>query len=214
MRPKLLALALVIICISNAAVAQEKRLVALGSGGRKVALVIGNSSYKAGLLRNPVNDAADMRKALRDKGFAVSDCCDNVSLPKLTSTIAEWTSSLQKDDIAVFYYSGHGIRVDRTDYLVPIDYSSSSTQADVPFVTYPVDRLQDKIQERGTKANVIILDACRDNPFVLGKGSENGMAPIVAAVGTLVIFAASPGRTASVTTGRNSLFTQVLLEEL
>jgi len=197
------------------AFSQDKRIVPLGSGGRKVALVIGNSSYSVGSLTNPVKDAAAMRKALRAKGFLVSDCCDNLGIQKMTSTINDWTRNLQKDDVALFYYSGHGIRVDSTDYLVPSDYSSSNTLADVPYSAYSVDRLQEKMQERGTRTNVIILDACRDNPFITSKSLGKGLAGTAAGFGTFIMYAASPGKTASDnSTSDNSLFTKVLLQSL
>jgi uncharacterized caspase-like protein len=160
-------------------------------------------------------DAADMRKALREKGFTVSQCCDDVGIEKLTTTIDDWTASLQRNDVAVFYFSGHGIRVNSTDYLVPIGYPSNSTQATVRFHAYAVDQLQEKMQERGTQVNLIILDAFRDNPYVLGKGLEKGMAGSTAGFGTYIIYAASPGRVASLNAeGKNSLFTLALLEEL
>jgi hypothetical protein len=215
MKHRIAAIVFVMICASYTAFPQSKQLVPRGSGGRQVALVIGNSSYSEGRLENAANDAADMRKALRDKGFTVSQCCDNVGIQELTTAIDDWTMSLQRDDRAIFYFSGHGIRVNSTDYLVPIGYPSNSTQADVRFRAYAVDQLQEKMQERGTKVNLIILDACRDNPYVLGKGLEKGMAGSTAGFGTYIIYAASPGHVASVNAaGKNSLFTLALLEEL
>jgi tetratricopeptide (TPR) repeat protein len=194
--------------------AQDKQLVPPGAVGKRTALVIGNSSYSAGQLKNPVNDAQDIRAVLKAMGFIVNDCCDNVTLRKLTESVDSWTSGLQAGDIAVFYYSGHGIRIGSTDYIQPIDFSASS-EADVPWVAYPVDRLVAKIQERGTSANLIVLDACRNNPYVVSKGPSQGLAGVDVGLGTLIMFAAAQGKTASDNdVGRNSLFTSVLLDEL
>jgi hypothetical protein len=207
--------AFLIFTMSQVAFSQDKSIVPLGSGGRKVGLVIGNSSYSTGSLTNPVKDAVAMRKALRAKGFLVSECCDNLGIQKMTSVIDDWTKNLQKDDVAVFYYSGHGIRVEGTDYLVPSDFSSSYSQADVPFFAYSVDRLQGKMHERGTRTNLIILDACRDNPFIISKSLGKGLAGMAAGFGTFIIYSASPGMTASDNaTSTNSLFTSVLLQFL
>ncbi len=192
---------------------QDKQLVPQTGEGKKTALVIGNSAYPLGKLKNPVNDAQDMRTSLRSKGFVVQDCCDNVGLKELTNAINKWTATLHSGDIAVFYYSGHGLRVGSIDYIEPVDFSADS-EADVPFVGYAVDRLADKMQERGTRANLIFLDACRNNPYVVAKDSATGLAGVTAGVGTLIMFAAAQGKTASDNdSGRNSLFTSVLLQE-
>lgn len=203
-----------VACSRCVSVGQDKQLVPLVDGGREMALVIGNSSYSSGTLHNPINDARDMRSALRSKGFTVGDCCNDVSLRELTNTIDNWTASLRNGDIAVFYYSGHGIRVGRVDYIEPIGFFASS-EADVPYVAYPIERIVDKMQERGTRANLVILDACRNNPFVISKGSEPGLAGVTAGIGTLIMFAAAEGKTADDNDlGKNSLFTLVLLQEL
>jgi hypothetical protein len=162
-----------------------------------------------------MKDAAAMRRALRAKGFSVSECCDNLGIQQMTNTIDNWTQGLQKDDVALFYYSGHGIRVDGTDYLMPTDFSPSYRQADVRFYAYSVDHLQDKMQERGTQTNVIILDACRDNPFLISKSLGKGLAGTAAGFGTFIMYAASPGKTASDNSVSDlSLFTGVLLQFL
>jgi|GEM_PF-3375184 len=215
MKNRISTIAFMFFLMSHMAFPQNKQLVAKGSSGRKMAFVIGNSAYKGGVLKNPLNDAMDMRKMLRAKGFSVSECCDNVGFHELTIAIDDWTASLKKDDVAIFYYSGHGIRVNGSDFLVPTDYPPSSTQADVKFRAYSVDELQEKMQERATRINVIILDACRDNPYVLGKGLEKGIGGSLAGFGTCIIYAASPGQVASANPdGRNSLFTLVLMEEM
>ena len=179
-----------------------------------MALVIGNSSYPSGRLGNTLNDARDMRAALKAKGFTVAACCDDAALRDLTNAIDSWTAGLRNGDVAVLYYSGHGIRVGNIDYIVPVDFAAAS-EADVRYVVYPIERLVDKMEERGTRTSIIILDACRNNPFVISKGSEKGLAGVSAGIGTLIMFAAGEGKTASDNdNGRNSLFTAVLLSEL
>lgn len=201
--------------LTELSLAQEKTLVPVAGGGRKMALVIGNSAYASGNLENPLNDAIAIRNALRGKGFSVEACCDDVGLRKLTDTVNDWTTGLQANDIAVFYYSGHGIRVDANDYMVPVDFPPAYSQADVSYLAYSLARLRDKMQERGTRINLIILDACRNNPLIIGKALDQGLAGITAGKGTLIMFAAAEGERADDHKyGNNSLFTLVLLQEL
>jgi tetratricopeptide (TPR) repeat protein len=212
---RVIFLALTFLLLLRPTNAQDKALQPNTTVGPKKALVIGNSVYLSGSLQNPVNDAADMRKMLSAKGFEVSACCDNLDDQGLDKAIGEWTNQLQHDDIALFYYSGHGLRLEGSDYLVPVDFALSNTQADVQYKAYALQRLQDKMLERGTRLNVIIIDACRSNPFSFAKDLNPGLAPISAGIGTMIFFAAAEGKTADDNDkGRNSLFTQVLLEEL
>jgi uncharacterized caspase-like protein len=202
--PRLITILLVLQCLG---VGQNKQIVPPVDSGKKTALVIGNSLYALGALKNPPNDAADMRLVLSQKGFQVEPCCDDAGLKQLTDAIDHWTAKLHTGDTALFYYSGHGVRVGNIDYIEPVDFRASS-EADVPYVAYSLNRLVDKMQERGTKANLIILDACRNNPYLVAKSSQQGLAGVTASTGTLILFAAAEGKTASDNdAGRNSLFT-------
>ncbi|HEX4007980.1 MAG TPA: caspase family protein [Acidobacteriaceae bacterium] len=205
---------IIIVILAAGLKAQEKRLQPVDGVGRRLALIIGNSHYPDAVLPNPVHDAADMRQLLESKGFAVSDCCDDVDQQQLEQAIDKWTSQLQHNDIALFYFSGHGMRIGGADYLVPIDFSANYTQADVPYRAYDLERLQAKMLERGTRLNLIIIDACRDNPFDSAKSLQQGLAPITAGIGTMIFFAAAEGHKADDNNGsRNSLFTSVLMRE-
>ena len=205
-----------LILIAPWIVGQDKRLAPVVGMGQKKALVIGNGSYSIGALSNPVHDSSSVRKALAAKGFKIWTCCDNADQQTLEKTIDDWTESLNRGDIAVFYYSGHGLRINYSDYIVPIDFKKTYTQADVRYKAYPLERVRDKIQERGARVSLIIVDACRSNPFTLGnKDWSQGLAALTAGFGTVIFFAAEEGMKADDNESENnSLFTAVLLEEL
>lgn len=199
------------------AIGQSKELrPTLPAEGRKMALVIGNGNYPTAALTNPANDSRDIRLALQAKGFDVNDkCCDNLGKREFDKTVGDWIGRLQPGDAAVFYFSGHGMRVDNSDYLIPIDWSRLYTQADLRYEAYDVARIQDEMRDRGATVTVIILDACRTNPFALDKGWEQGLTPIEPSFGSMILFAASPGHTADNNgTGSHSRFTEELLGEL
>jgi uncharacterized caspase-like protein len=193
--------------------AQDRRMTPSGSSGRRVALVIGNDSYASMPLHNARNDARAVRDTLRDDGFQV-DYVEDATRAGFTHAMDAFSAKLQRDDVALFYYSGHGLAVDGVNYLLPIDFSAQS-EADVPFSGYPALQVQRKLEERGTKLSIIILDACRDNPFRYSRSAGGGLAAMREGVGTLIAFAAADGQRASDNTAEsNGLFTKYLLESM
>jgi hypothetical protein len=182
---------------------------------RRLALVIGNRSYADRPLINPINDAEAVRDALTDVGFEV-DFVTDVKLAELQKSLTAFTSKLRLDDVALFYFSGHGVQVNGKNYLVPIDFAAES-EDEVEDKAYSLERIQERMEARQTQLNVLILDACRDNPFHYGKTLANkGLAPIRnEAAGTLIAYAAKEGQIASDNTAqKNGLFTTYLLQEL
>ena len=185
---------------------------------RRVALVIGNGGYiHAPPLANPANDAADMAGMLRSLGFEVVEGVD-LSYDNMQQTVRRFVGALEGAELGLFFYAGHGLQVDGENYLVPID-ARLSTRDDLSFETMPISIIQSSM-ERKTRANLLFLDACRDNPLArniaasLGTRSNavgRGLAQISAGVGTLIAFSTEPGNVALDGIGRNSPFTTALL---
>ncbi|MGM0667763.1 MAG: caspase family protein, partial [Bacteroidota bacterium] len=181
---------------------------------RRLALVIGNSEYKrAGYLSNPENDARDMAETLKILGFETM-VYFNVNKITMQKAIDYFGKRLREFDTGLFFYAGHGIQVKGYNYLIPVDASMES-EADVEFKCVEVGRLLSRMEESGSKVNIIILDACRDNPFERSwsrKAQGQGLAFMNAPSGSLVAYATSPGSTASDGTGENGLYTSSLLK--
>ena len=193
---------------------QPKSVVPVESKGRMMALVVGNKDYPDHPLTNPLNDADDMRKALEDIGFNV-DVLKNASREEFGTKIDSFTQSLQEGDIVFFYYSGHGIAVQNQNYLIPVDFNGT-TEASVRYRSVSADEIQRAIEDRKPRVAILVLDACRDNPFLRSKGlGGGGLAPMREAKGTLIAFAAGPGEAAiDNSKERNSLYTKYLLQGL
>jgi formylglycine-generating enzyme required for sulfatase activity len=203
------------IALEPAAFAQQKRVVPAVTGkGRKIALVVGNKDYREHPLTNPLNDADDMKKGLEDLGFQVQ-ILKNANLESLLSGVDSFTQSLQEGDVVLFYYSGHGIAVQSRNYLIPVDFNGTS-EASVRARTISADEVQQAIEDRKPQLAILVLDACRDNPFLRSKGiGAGGLAAPRDAKGTLIAFAAGPGEAAiDSADDRNSLYTKYLLSAL
>lgn len=188
---------------------------------RRVALVIGNSAYaNAPRLDNPVNDAADMAGTLNKLNFEVTQSRD-LDKASMDRTIRNFAESLSGAQIALFFYAGHGLQVGGQNYLVPVDAKLTSATA-IDFETVRLDLVQ-RSMERGTMTNILVLDACRDNPLArnlarsLGSRSSalgKGLAPMESGEGTLISFSTQPGNVALDGTGRNSPFATALLKHI
>lgn len=183
---------------------------------RRLALIIGNAAYPGkDALNNPVNDATDVTAALRAMGFEVISEL-NADRRKMNTAIDNFGTRLRNCDLGFFYYAGHGLQVNGENYLVPIDAVLKS-QGEVEYECYPVGKILAKMEDAANQANIIVLDACRDNPsqrsWSRSTGS-NGLANINAPQGTFIGFATSPGSTAADGTGRNGVYTKALLEHM
>ena len=186
-----------------------------------VALVIGNATYaKASPLRNPQNDAQDMAIALRKLGFTVILGID-LDKARMDQKIRQFGHELESVDVGVFFYSGHGLQVGGTNYLVPVD-AELATEFALDFEAVRLDLVQ-RIMERETKTNILFLDACRSNPFTrnlarsLGmRGTDigRGFAPVESGIGTLISFSTQPGNVALDGTGRNSPYSEALVKKI
>lgn len=181
----------------------------------RVALVIGNADYKnIPALSNPTNDAKSMASVLRKLGFTVIEVVDG-NKSQMSDAIGQMQDQLKgKQAVGMLYYAGHGLQLDWHNYMVPVD--AKLTQAlDVPKQTIDIENVINTFKRSATRMNIIVLDACRDNPFS-GKASGKGLAQLDAPPGTYLAFATSPGNVAEDgdETSGNGLFTQFLLKEL
>ncbi len=186
------------------------------SGEKRVALIIGNSEYSgaANLGLNPINDARDIASTLKILGFDII-LKTNADLETMNNAIREFGRQNREADVALFYYAGHGMQVERINYLLPIGINIQE-KYDVNFECINVSTVQ-KIMETSNndRLNLIILDACRNNPFrTWQRGGETGLADMTPPSGTLIAFSTSPGATASNGDGRNGLYTGELIKQL
>jgi hypothetical protein len=184
-------------------------------GDLRIALVIGNAAYagKAALV-NPGNDAQAMSETLRGLGFTVVEVRDG-SKAQMQEAIAKVKASLQgKQAIGMLYYAGHGLQVDWRNYMVPID-AKMSKASEVPEQTVELGQVIDAFKAAGNRMNIVVLDACRDNPFE-GTSSAKGLAQLDAPPGTFLAYATAPGNVAEDGDAKssNGLYTQFLLQEL
>jgi len=183
--------------------AAEKRRVevkpktAVQSAEHRIALVIGNSNYRVGALRNPANDARAIAAALRELGFEVDEQI-NLSYQEMGRAVNRFGKSIRRDSVALFYYAGHGLQVQGSNYLVPVDMEIQD-EGEVQFNTVNAGQVLAKMEEAKNPVNIVILDACRDNPYARGfkrSSASRGLAPMDAPVGSFVAYAAAPGKTA------------------
>lgn len=193
-------------------------LLAMSAGAQapldiRVALVIGNSAYAGtAALPNPVNDAKAMAESLRKLGFEVTEV-QNGSREAMAKAIDAVRAQLRgKKGVGLFYYAGHGLQVDWRNYMVPVD-AVPKTAADVEQQTVHVDAVIDAFKAAGNRMNIVVLDACRDNPFE-GTATGKGLAQVDAPPGTFLAYATAPGNVAEDGKGSNGLYTGFLLQEL
>jgi uncharacterized caspase-like protein len=139
-------------------------LAAAGSpSDSRLALVIGNAAYKSSPLKNPVNDARAIGRALQELGFEVI-LKENLSQQALMASMREFGNRLkQTGGVGPFYYAGHGMQVKGANYLIPVDADISS-EDEVRYLSVDANQVLDKMEEAGNRLNIVILDACRDNP--------------------------------------------------
>jgi len=184
--------------------------------GRRIALVIGNGAYHYSdslpRLTNPTNDAEDIAAALRGFGFEVIER-KNQTLEGMSDAITEFSRKIGDSEAALFYFAGHGLQVKGQNYLVPVD-ARIETEAQVAFKSINVNLILEELDNGKSRANIVMLDACRNNP-ISGKfrsGATRGLAaPTSHPKGTVIIYATDPGNVAADGEGRNGLFTAGLL---
>jgi uncharacterized caspase-like protein len=189
--------------------------VAIGGGAfaeERVALVIGNARYQGIPLRNPINDANAVADRLRALGFAV-DLKTDVSQREMTRAISRFGTRLKTGSVALFYFAGHGLQVKGRNFLVPVD-AEIMTEASVRSEAVDLDLLLEQLGP--ARLSMVILDACRNNPFE-GRFRSlrgSGLAQVDAPKGTLIAYATAPGKVAADGETNHGVYTSALLEAL
>ena len=181
----------------------------------RFALVIGNSQYRnVSPLANPGRDATAVSALLKDAGFEVTAATDldKTSMSRAIRFFTNQISDKPDNTVALIYYAGHGLQVDGENFLVPVD-ATITREADVALETLRLADLMSMLESVRSKTRIVILDACRDNPFAdIAKDAPRGLALVNAPAGTLVAYSTSPGATADDGTGTNSPFAKALLQ--
>jgi hypothetical protein len=192
----------------------EKTLTDHAVYNKRMALVIGNAEYtSAGKLRNTLNDAKAMSETLKKLGFDVM-LVENGTYEKMKNAIYAFGDRIQDVDVSLFFYAGHGMEVDGTNYLVPVDANIES-HLDIKQKCIPLSGVTNTMEFANDEGlNMIILDACRNNPFPAGKRGGAGLARVNAPSGTLIAYATDPGSVASDGEGSNGLYTGELVKQL
>ena len=197
---------------------------------RRMALLVGNADYYFAPLKNPLNDANDLGSKLADIGFETT-VLDNPGYEEFRAAISSFYDEVSQDHetLSVFYYAGHAIQINNVNYLIAVDSKIVDQQSLIDGSISINDLLRDMVQTRNQQ-NLIILDACRDNPFkalsaeIESRGIDmpddtvrdlqQGLAPVEAPAGTIIAYATAPGGVAKDGKGRNGTYTQYLLDHL
>jgi hypothetical protein len=181
---------------------------------KRIALVVGNSAYQnITRLDNPRKDATLMADTLQSLGFNLVGGHAQLDLDKssLDNAVQNFGRQVQGADVALFYYAGHGVQVSGANYLVPVN-ANPTREADVDFQMVDINLVLRQMQGSGTRLNMVILDACRNNPFGARglRSSEGGLAQMRAPEGTLISYATQPGSVAQDGSDGHSPYTRAL----
>jgi Caspase domain len=188
--------------------------LAAAPGAARVALVLGNAAYADAPLLNPVRDARAVAALLARQGFEVITAHD-ADRARMHDALRRTGQALRgRQGVALLYYAGHGLQIDWRNYMLPVDVRIASA-ADVPRLGLDVQAVLETFRAAGTRTNILVLDACRDNPFG-SSGGPRGLAPMDAPAGTFFAYATAPGNVAEDGTEAdgNGLYTRFLLQEL
>lgn len=179
--------------------------------GKRIALVIGNDAYSISPLRNAVNDARAMDRALQSAGFRTV-LLENGKKADIDRTVGEFLDMLGPDDTSLFFYAGHGVQIDNENFLVPVDFEPGNSISAAKFNCISLARILEELNRKRAKRNIIILDACRSNPVANKYSLEAGLArPQNAGKETFVAYSTGPGEVAADNpNGRNSWFSESL----
>jgi hypothetical protein len=180
----------------------------------RTALVIGNAAYSYGALANPVNDATDVAAALRDAGFEVIFKKD-ADAATMDEAIRGFADTLKKKGgVGLFYFSGHGVQAEGDNYLLPIG-EAPAREVDLKYKAVNAGEVIDDMAAAGNPLNIVILDACRNNPLATGgRSAVRGLSRVEGGIGLFISFSTSPGGVALDGDGRNSPYTRHLLEAI
>ena len=214
----LLLLGLAVATCLPGALAQDRNLLvaatkAQPSAEPRVALVIGNIDYPTAPLANSINDARAVAQRLTELRFQVTRL-ENATQEEMYDAIRVFGDRLRDGGVGLFYYAGHALQVRGRNYLLPAR-ALIKREDEILYRTVDTGQIRDKMESARNRVNVVILDACRNNPFGRDfRGIAPGLAVVDAPYNTLIAFATAPGAVASDGNGRNGLYTQHLLQAL
>jgi len=180
---------------------------------RRLALVIGNDNYSSmPRLNNAVNDAKSMTDALRQANFEVMSY-NNLDKRRMEEVLRNFTGKLGRDDVGLFYFSGHGIQADNRNFLIPVAENVKKT-SEVPYEGIDVNRVMDNLKDAKNALNIVVLDACRSSLPDARGGMSRGLTVTDAPQGSIIAYATSPGKTASDGDSGNSPYTKNLIKAM
>jgi hypothetical protein len=201
------------IATSSCSQTRGMRQIDAEDSQNRIALVIGNARYAAGPLRNPENDARAVSKALQETGFQVFTYT-NLNQKELKKAIRTFGDALSSGGVALFYYSGHGVQVKGSNYLIPVN-ADIRNEGDVELEAVDANYVLNEMEVAKSRVNIVVLDACRDNPLPRSvRSASRGLAQMNAPMGTIIAFSTSPGSVASDGTGEYGLYTQEFVKNV
>jgi len=180
---------------------------------QRVALVIGNNNYSGLLskLHNPINDAKSIKEILEQRGFEVI-YSENSTKKSINESLKKFYEAIKKGGVGMFYFSGHGVEVDGKNYLIPVD-ANIKEKSDTEYEALPLDKITKHMQNIGNRLNIVVLDACRNDPFSRSFGT-GGLAK-TEPIGMFVAYSTGAGSVASDgKLGENGLFTSSLIKHM
>jgi len=206
-------IAAMLLCLRSPipAMAQDSRGIIVTT--ERTALVIGNNAYQTAPLKNPVNDADDMSRVLTTLGFKVT-LLKNVDRRAMEDSIRSFGRQLKNGGIGLFYFAGHGMQVEGRNYLIPVSARIES-ESDIKYEAVDAGFVLGKMEDAANQLNIVVLDACRSNPFSRNfRSREQGLARLDAPTGSLIVYATAPGDVAADGADRNGIFTRHLLRHM
>lgn len=210
---RLLSIMLFTACAVPSFQAQQYSIGLIDGPEKRVALVIGNSAYRVAPLPNPVNDARDMAQALVKLGFDVIHK-ENATQNEMKAAIRTFGERINSGAVGLFYFAGHGVQVNGENFLIPVNAVITKEQ-EIEYESVNVGLVIAQMENAKNIMNIVILDACRNNPFARSFRSDTrGLAYMSAPSGTLIAYATAPGSVASDGDGKNGLYTQELLKSM
>jgi uncharacterized protein YcfL len=210
MRKIMLLLTLTIFAYTNSKSVQINTI----KREQRVALVIGNSNYTGVLhkLNNPINDARDIKDILEKRGFEVIYATD-INLRTTEAKLEEFYTKIEKGAVGLLYFSGHGIEVGGQNYLIPLG-AKLNAKSDAKYQSLSLNMILDRMKNSRNRLNIVILDACRNDPFTKAIGS-GGLAEVIPPRGVFVAYSTGVGRTSSDgRVGENGLYTKYLIKNM
>jgi formylglycine-generating enzyme required for sulfatase activity len=184
-----------------------------GRSERRTALVIGNAAYESGTLRNPINDARAIAKVLGDLSFDVT-LRENLDQKQMKREIQAFGERLQPGGVGLFYFAGHGVQVNGRNYMIPVG-AAIEHENQVAYEAVDMGTVLSEMDYARNRMNIVIMDACRDNPFARSfRSLSQGLASIDAPAGTLIAYATAPGSVANDGEGENGVYTGELVKAM